>query len=372
MTSLQRAFWPAILILALICIAFIDVAGVIYPKLGKPFANDFTVYWTAARAPSNIVYDVDWITRAQKWIAKSDWPRPFINPPSFLLWIAPFGLLPHWPALLLWIFLSIAAFLAAASRIAPAKAIMLALATPAAIIAVIGGQSVILAGAALIGGISLLKARPVMAGILLGLAATIKPQAVLLVPLGLLASRDYRALSCALAAGLGIGLVSILVHGHRIWIDWLHALPGFLRLITDAGYIENGISLRTLAHDLALSPASALGVHLAGGALGAAAVWRLFRTTEQARIRIVAVVVGGILCSPYAWQYELVAATPALAALFFDREERAVSRISALLLLSGLMPTFGLIAVVVSLIWSSRFPGPRPARASFDTPTPGS
>ena len=75
---------------------------------------DFGVFWTAARhAFDPQLYDGAHLTAAQSWWPGMT-PHPFVYPPTFLLLVWPFGLLPFTLADYLWDGLSCAALVLAA------------------------------------------------------------------------------------------------------------------------------------------------------------------------------------------------------------------------------------------------------------------
>ena len=85
------------------------------------------------------------------------------------------------------------------------------------------GQNGILSTILLGGGVLLLRSRPVLGGMLLGLMAY-KPQLALLIPFALLAGREWRALAAAILSQLGLMLLSLLVLGVEPWLAFLYKL----------------------------------------------------------------------------------------------------------------------------------------------------
>jgi hypothetical protein len=101
---------------------------------------------------------------------------PFIYPPLFLLIVWPLGLLSYGAACALWIVLTLALYVTALCAPVWRRPIVAALlVVPSTTIAIFFGQSGVLAAALIIGGLRLLKTRPVLAAALLGLAAFNSP-----------------------------------------------------------------------------------------------------------------------------------------------------------------------------------------------------
>src|SRR5260370_39272863 len=95
---------------------------------------------------------------------------------------------------------------------------------------VITGQNAFFTSALWVGGFGLIGRYPVLAGALLGVL-TFKPQLWLMVPVALLAARQWRALGGAAASALILALLSLAVFGPEIWRAWLGLLTGM-----DEGY----------------------------------------------------------------------------------------------------------------------------------------
>jgi cobalt-zinc-cadmium efflux system protein len=138
---------------------------------------DFIVFWTAARAPQP--YDAEALTAAQYWYMQTDTLRPFAYPPSFLPWIKPFSLLPMSLSYLLWTASTAALFLLSWRGLVERRSLAMATVAPTFILAAIPGQAVFLLGALVVAGIRLVEKRPILAGVLLGLAANTAGLAVL-------------------------------------------------------------------------------------------------------------------------------------------------------------------------------------------------
>lgn len=164
------------------------------------------------------------------WLTQPIPFRPWVYPPSYLLAMLPFGLLPLAASYVAFQLVT-AALLAAAllfgaerrsERWLVAGAALLG---PAAAINAGIGQNAFLTAALLVGGFRLVPRRPVLGGILLGLL-TMKPQFWLLVPVALVAAREWRALCWSVAAALGLALAAAGVFGTGAWRHWFELARG--------------------------------------------------------------------------------------------------------------------------------------------------
>lgn len=292
---LFRYAWLVLVSMALTISVLLSVA--IFQNQDLPHSRfmDFTVFWTAARF-DGAVYDAHALTAAQLDRLPPHWTlRPFPYPPSTLLLIKPLALLPYEAALLLWTAGGIAVF--AAGAVTLGRRALAALAMLPVGLAMLAGQMSLFIGGAISGAVGLLRSNEVVAGLLFGLAAAVKPQSVLLVPVALLAGRHWRALAASAIALALIALVSLSLGAH-LWLDWIHAMPQFVEQTSKPPYRELNI---------AFGPTYAP----VGIALVAITFWRI----QSASVRLLALSVGQFLCVPYMLIYDLTAACPALAAL---------------------------------------------------------
>ncbi|MEO6360867.1 MAG: glycosyltransferase family 87 protein [Sphingomicrobium sp.] len=179
------------------------------------YLGDYNVFWGIADAPMEYVY------RRYR----------FAYPPTALLLIRPFGFLEFWWAYALWIGAGVLAMVTAARRMVGWDAILFGFISYAGIGVVVGGQTSLFVGALIVAGLTI--ARPQAAGILLGVAAAIKPQSLLAAPIALIASRNYRAIGWAAATGALLFAVTILLWGVDQWIDWLASIQHFSTYLRD-------------------------------------------------------------------------------------------------------------------------------------------
>lgn len=278
------------------------------PRLRNwPLTPDFTMLWAGARlavTSPHSAYDVAATTALQMSLRPPVGPLPFPYPPSSLPLLAPFGLLPFWPAFWLWTGLSLAAFWTAARRIT--SHFLLAMVAPPMILALVLGQTTLWIGALLIWGVLLLPSRPFVAGLLFGIAAAIKPQFAIMIPVAVIAGRHWKAIGGGFA-GLGAMLLLSLPFGLFLWPDWA-------RMIARHPAIVSGYGLDVLG----ASPMMALKVlgwpKILDGLFVVLAIgltWRAFRGDDP-KLRVLILLAATLIASPYAIRYELAMLAPSL------------------------------------------------------------
>jgi hypothetical protein len=287
---------------------------------------DFTVFWAAAKlaltAPHK-VYDVAAMGAAQAWaIAPSKGPRFFPYPPTALLFVAPFGLLPFWAAFWSWTILSILVFWSAVRRMASGWAVPLALAMPHTILVLLLGQTTLFAASATIWAISLLEKRPAVAGLLFGLVAAFKPQSALVAPLVFIRLRDWRLASGAAGSFASLCLLS-LMFGSGLWLSWITNLGLFPQMVSHYHLEIIGATPRMAAIGLHLDTRTIAIFQLLGVIGGVAIVWAGFGSTD-ALVRLQCFAVGCLLASPYAMRYEIAMLAPVIATAMIRAEPRSI------------------------------------------------
>lgn len=316
---------------------------------------DFLVFHAAVRAflegKLALVYDIDAFTQFQNAIYPDRFPwtvhfRPFFYPPTWLLMLLPFGLLAVGPAY--------GAFMIATAAAATALEGRrdwwgwLAIATsPAAAWVVLAGQNTFLSLAFFYGGLRLLDRSPAVAGILLGLLSY-KPQIWVLVPLALLAARQWRALAWTAGTVAVLSLASLGVFGLDFWLAFLDAAreAGSAR-VADEMFRRIFMHMTTLlaaARILGLPPGLAGAIQFAGAAVAVVAVWIAFRRHRSGEARTAVLITATFLVSPYTLNYDLLLLMPAAVALFRRGIALGFYPLERLLyLILWLMPTGGMI-----------------------------
>ena len=234
------------LIMVVICLIWVYYSADYFIKWGyrvgsglklidqKPFGGDFSYYWVASQLAlaghPAAVYDPVRLHAALAALFGLDIHLHFFYPPSFLLVVLPFALLPYHASLAVWLLTTFAAYLWVIRRIAPHFLAVAAAVMFAGAIANFGyGQNGFLSTVLLGGGLLLLDGAPLAGGFLLGLL-TYKPHLAVLVPVALLAGRRWRALGAMAATAAGLILASGLILGFEVWQVFLaQTVPGFLK-----------------------------------------------------------------------------------------------------------------------------------------------
>jgi uncharacterized membrane protein (UPF0136 family) len=242
-------------------------------------------------------------------------------PPPALLPSALISFLPFETGFIVWslAFSAAAIWLWRAAGL-PWSVIAVASLSPAALWNLELGQFGTVMAGCLAGGLLLAQTRPFRSGLTLGMLI-FKPQYGLLLPVVLLADRNWRGIAgCGLVVAASLALTT-LVCGWQIWRDYFtDGLPAS-RLVLDAGpdglyYEKFGVCvfwmLRRLGAGLGVSHAAQDVVTI----LAAAAAWAVWRSRRPAPVERMALTVFlSLLATPYGYTDDMVAWSVALAAL---------------------------------------------------------
>ncbi len=309
---------------------------------GKQPWQDWMVYYTAARAYLDgnlpLIFDgerftaqinadfVDWLPRPLSF-------HPWLYPPTYLLLLVPFGLLPFATSCVLFLVVSFACLAAAIwlsvgsgyrRWLHPAS---LALA-PAVAFNIGSGQNAFLTSALLIGGFGLLPGRPLVAGVLLGLL-TYKPQLWLLAPVALVASRQWQALAATILTAGFMVLASVAVFGiepWRAWIGWfVDAPPEIYQTWLQAGRLHGesvyaNLALIGASHGLATAGQS-IATLLAG-----LCVWWCYRRPLRRTPQLAVLLAATVLAAPHVTNYDTVLLVVAATLVFADGLDHGFGR----------------------------------------------
>ncbi|HEU4705545.1 MAG TPA: glycosyltransferase family 87 protein [Sphingomicrobium sp.] len=317
--------------LALLFVIYIGYAC--WRNYADPPGVDFVSFWAAATmaldGQAGLAYDVAAHRAVELTVGKVDGVLPFPYPPPYLFFVLPFGLLPFWLAFALWVSITGALYVLAARPVAP---LPYSLVNPAALPCALIGQNGLLMTAIFIRGTTFLHSRPFTGGLLLGLLV-VKPQLALLLPVALLAGREWRAIAGAAASSMGLLLLALAAFGWEAYQGFIDILPRYAGFLRGSQWPWNELaSPFALFRFLGLPQGSALLLHAAIAAGAAAVTWRSWAIRSDHRIAVLAT--ATVLVPPYLFTYDALLLIVPLC--LFIREERRL--LSAAVWLFCLLP----------------------------------
>jgi alpha-1,2-mannosyltransferase len=293
-----------------------------YDTYGYLYGRDFVNTWMGAQAALSgdptPWFDFDTYVAAlrERWptLPEHNWGYP----PHLLLFTWPLGLLPYFPAYAAWTAAGYAIYLwvAAGHERRLDRLVLLAVA-PAVAINLFTGQNGFFTAALLIGGLTLLDRRPLVAGILFGILTT-KPQLGLLLPLMLLLTGRWRVIVAASTTALVLAGVTTAIFGTKVWTEYFNvAIPMQQTVLRESGGLfppmAPTIFMNARVAGLPLNVCWALQ-GLVSAAAVAAVTWTYVRWRD-AVLSTALFVTAAFLATPYAVNYDMVVFGWVLASL---------------------------------------------------------
>jgi glycosyl transferase family 87 len=321
-----------------------SVAGLLYLAVtanglidlqGRPLGTDFSNVYAAGTYvldgdPEAPFDPVRQHAREQRIFGEA---TPFYGwhyPPFFLFVAAALALMPYGVALAVWqavtlclYLLTIRAILSPSPRAAGRGDdwlwLLVALAFPAVLINIGHGQNGFLTAALLGAALVQLDRRPLLAGMLFGLLAY-KPQFGLMIPLALAASGRWRSFTAAAAAVALLALATTVAFGPHVWQAFLDSTR-FTRLVVLEQGNTGWYKIQSIfAWARMWGGSIPLAYALQGVvtvALGGALIW-LWRGSARYPLKAAALCLAAILATPYSFDYDMMALTPAIAFVAAD------------------------------------------------------
>jgi Glycosyltransferase family 87 len=298
------------------------VDGLWADKTGAP--SDFVAVWAAGKLASTghpaAVYNWD----IHKLVEQTAVGHQFTGyfgfhyPPTFLFVAVALSMLSYGTAYTVWALGTFPAYLIAIRGIVGNRiGYLLAAAFPAVLANFTIGQNGFVTAGLIGGTLVLMRQRPIVAGVLLGLL-TFKPHLGLLFPIALIAGREWRVLVAATMVALAMAAASWFAFGADTW-------AGFVGNIghTSQAFLSDGSAdwrkLQTvfgLTRSLGGSETLAWSLQAMLTLAAAVAVGALWRSKVQYEIKAAALGTGLMLATPYLYTYDLVALAVPLAFLF--------------------------------------------------------
>jgi hypothetical protein len=293
----------------LVALVYLARSGV--DPRGEPLGSDFVSFWTAGRlalahqAPSVYAPAADLAAERAAFGHPIGW-YAFFYPPMFLLACLPLGLLSYGGALGAWLIATFAVFATALRAVSKRFVHPLTLAAFPGVFSTIGhGQNAFLTTGLFAGGVSLLEARPALAGALFGLLC-FKPQLAVVAPLALLLSRRWRALAAMAATAAAMAALSALVFGLPTWAAFLKETP-MARATLERGLVDPAKMQSVFAAVRVLGGGNGLayGAQALAALAALAALVSAARRERDARLQFALVAALTCLTTPFLLDYDL-------------------------------------------------------------------
>lgn len=294
--------WPTTLVAALFSGI---IAATCWIMLTDPKAVDFLSFWAAGKMVANgagaQIYDIEMHHAVERAVVASVGLLPFPYPPPFALLVAPFGAFPFGIAFTAWVSLTGALYVLAARAWMPGR---LALAQPSVLANGFIGQNAFLTSALFLGGLQMLKSRPMAAGAVLGLLV-IKPQLALALPVAMLAGRHWQAIAGGALSASAALMVGLLAFGSGSYAAFFEMLSTYAGFVSASRWPWQEIaSVYALLRYFGASASIALTLHGLIAAVALTIVWQAWRRDSAGKEAILTA--ATLLIPPYLLTYDAV------------------------------------------------------------------
>ncbi len=358
---LQAYGYTLAIIYTVLLVHFYRVGAWIIDSAGAPAYTDFTTMWVAGiealRGEAARLYDSTEFLKTQAGLLGErsyfypNWPYP----PTILLIAAPFGALPYLYAFLSWDAATLLALVIVTYLIVRRlPAISLVLANPFTAWNLLAGQNGFLTGSLVGAALLCLERQPVLAGVFIG-CLTYKPQFGILLPVALIAARQWLAVAAAAITATGLAGLSMAAFGTGAW----EMLPTGLLTQQNVVLLADGDPdaawgrLQTvygLIHELhggtllasLLQAATTLGL--------AVVVWQIWRSSANYALKAATLSAAVLIATPYAFSYDMAALAIPVAFLARDQLRNGLMRGEQ----TALLGLFGIVLAAFVAFWISQ------------------
>jgi hypothetical protein len=295
---------------------------------GRPdgqLLRDFTDFWGGPRLYwSGNIPTIFNPPAFDRWLKLTVYPGSFETfstwsyPPTMLVLLLPFGLIPALPSLFIWIILNFILLGIALVNIKKSmRFFLIILLSPAALYSLLVMQNGPLLSSLFITGLWFVETRPILAGLCFGLLG-VKPQLSILVPVILVAGRHWRSLSTAALTLLAIVLASVMLFGIQPWTDFFSkTLPLMQTQLYQPYPIKPQYAMPTIfimIRSMRANSGTAMALQAVGTVCMMALVGYLWSDNRKARNwRNALTCLAVPLATPFAYVYDIIPVMFAIA-----------------------------------------------------------
>jgi hypothetical protein len=311
---------PYLLVGHALAVLMIVVIGVeLLRNFAEPTSRDFISFWGAGKlvlaGTPELAYDraVLHALHVRSAAFEPAAQLPFAYTPAFLLPVLPFALLTYPVAMALWTFSTLAIYALVARRLAPRSRWLAVSFPPVFAIAAIG-QNGFVTAALFLGGLVLMRSgRKFAAGLVLG-CLIVKPQLALMLPVAMLAGREWRVIAGGAVSAGAVLLIGFAAFGSDTFAAWLAQMPLFAEIAKEGlvGWNKLVSVYAALRHAGAPEPLAML-VHCAIAIVAAGLVARTWHSSARFGEKAAVLAAATMLASPYLYLYDALVLVPAFA-----------------------------------------------------------
>lgn len=297
--------------------------GVVIARFAGVFASDYVEFWAAGHlvlaGRAADAYDLAREFATIRLVLPNAQPEPFFYPPVFLLICTPFAILPYYWSMLAFVAASLLGYWQAMRVLLPRAGLVL-LGFPGVALAVLSAQNGLISAALFGGALAVLGRAPAFAGVLFG-CLCYKPQLGLLIPLALIATRQWRAFAAAAVTVLGLVALSAALFGLGAWRGFLADLP-FARSLLDNPGIAPALWASTYRLMLQVGAGHRAAVLVQGGLTVGACITLVLACRRRPDAITGLLPAAALLATPYLFSYDLPLLAVPMAWIVLDARRR--------------------------------------------------
>lgn len=278
------------------------------------FPQDYLAFWSASwlalHGHALDAYNMGMIAPVERLIVanigEGGYPFAWLYPPTFLLFIFPVALVPYTLSVVLFLGLTLVAFVVVINAIQPGKmSLLLALAFPGVARALVSGQNSLLTAAIMGLALVLLPRRPILAGVAFG-TLCIKPQLAVLIPVALLCSRNWKVLAVTALTATVWSAISIAFFGVDTILAFVHSMGWIQEYVNSGGVTLTRVpTLFAMARQLHLPTPVAYGLQGLSACVAVALVVYVWLRPSTHELRAATLVCATLAVTPYLLDYDL-------------------------------------------------------------------
>lgn len=319
----------------------------IFDEKGLGIPTDFVNVWSAGKLvlDGHPAWAYDWEIQKQVQVAvlgrSYEGNFAWHYPPPFLFVASLLAHFPYAAAFIGWAAISLVPYLAIMRAIVGRPfGLLLAAAFPVALTNTLVGQNGFLTASLIGGALYFLPARPVLAGICLGLLSY-KPQYGLLFPLVLIAASQWTVFVTAAIVAVAMAALSWLAFGTESWQAFFHWMPMFSQAFLTEGRAPWGKMQSIFALVRYFGGAEQLAWVFQWILSGTVAVLLalMWRSRVSYPLKAAALAAGTLLITPYLFLYDVMVLAIAVAFLVRIGLSRGFARYE--------LPALGLVAALL-------------------------
>jgi len=316
--AIPSALFNACFVLCVLNVAYFPIAYFshwwIYDTAGLGIPTDFVNVWAAGKLVLDghpaVAYDWDIQKQVELALLGQDFPGYFAwhYPPPFLFVASLLAMLPYSVAFIGWMAASLVPYLAVIRGIVGRPfGWMFAIAFPMVFNNTLVGQNGFLTAALIGGTLYLIPARPILAGVCLGLLSY-KPQYGLLFPIVLIAASQWRVFISAGVTAVAMALASWLAFGTESWQAFFHWMPMFSQAFLTEGKATwwKLQSIFSLVRYFGGTEPLAWAFQWVLTASVATVLVLMWRSRVPYTLKAAALAAGTLLTTPYLFMYDMM------------------------------------------------------------------